>query len=77
MTAAALPRAGLAAAAATFAADADRWQLRFRCRECAYVAPDGRCVWGWPNQVLQQEPFTPVAADGNLQFCKAFELDDG
>ncbi len=62
---------------ARFLLDAERWNLRYRCADCAHVRRDGRCSFGFPNHALRREPFVAVADGGVPQLCKSFEADQG
>lgn len=60
---------------AAFAAEVERFRLKFQCRDCAHVDPtDGTCSLGFPNAVLQGPPRV-IAPGGELTFCKSFELN--
>ncbi len=64
---------GRAAANAAFAADVLRYGLRWRCDDCAFLAPtEGRCSVGWPNATLR-DAVEAIGDDGIPVFCKAFE----
>ena len=61
---------------AQFTAEADRFGLLWTCRDCAYVAPNGSCTVGWPNDRLRwsgQGPEPAVLWGTEPTFCKAFE----
>jgi hypothetical protein len=60
---------------ATFLAEVERYRLVFQCPDCAFVAPDGSCVTGWPNARLMRAPIEALDADGEPAFCKSFEAD--
>lgn len=52
--------------------EAARFQLRFRCEECAHFAPeDARCGNGYPTLPHHGVDLRQVRT---LEFCKAFEL---
>ena len=56
-----------------FAEQRQRYQLRFTCEDCCYfVAEDGRCSHGYPNQEHRSGRYQQGAAE--LVFCKEFEL---
>jgi len=48
--------------------------LRFTCEHCTYFAPsDERCTHGYPNAAHRLARYDS-ATDGELVFCKDFEL---
>lgn len=56
-----------------FAEQRQRYELRFTCEHCAYfVADDGRCSHGYPNQEHRAARYEQGSAE--LVFCKDFEL---
>jgi len=62
---------------ALFMDEAERFTLRFRCRDCVHVVPsDVSCSMLFPNKMLRdvEGPFQP---DGAYAFCKYFELGEG
>lgn len=58
---------------AAFLADAARWQLQYRCRDCCNRRVDGSCLYAWPQGVMLAEPFDVIDAQGAANFCRAFE----
>jgi hypothetical protein len=51
---------------------AERFQLRFTCEDCAHFAPDRRaCSHGYPTEAHRDVSLESVA---DLEFCKEFEL---
>jgi len=70
-----------AAANARFLAEVEAYGLRFRCSACAHVVPaprvaDLRCSLGYPNPTLTG-PWVAITDDGQIAFCKYFELGEG
>jgi hypothetical protein len=50
------------------------YALRFTCEHCSYFAVDGeRCTHGYPNAAHRLARYGD-AAEGELVFCKDFEL---
>lgn len=69
--------ATLTARADRFRAEARRFNLTYRCRDCAHVVPSTvTCSMFFPNGMLRDVdgPFQP---DGSYAFCKYFELGEG
>lgn len=59
-----------------FLEDVSDYQLRYRCESCAHLdAPSAVCSLGYPNDTLVG-PVRAISADGNLTFCKYFELGE-
>lgn len=59
-----------------FAAERERFGLRFRCDECAHVIPTSRrCSMGYPNAVLTG-PVRGLQDDGTPNSCKYWELSE-
>jgi len=56
-----------------FRLEAERFRLQWRCPDCSFCLPDGRCSQGWPNDFLLQEAIEVLDETGMPLFCKAFE----
>jgi hypothetical protein len=64
------------AANARFREEVRRWDLRFRCEDCAHVEPSTfACSLGFPNRWLRGE-VVAVEPGGGVAFCKTFELGE-
>ena len=64
------------AANARFRSEAERYRFHFRCSSCAHVEhATGNCSLGYPNHYLRGE-HRAITADGELTFCKFFELGE-
>ncbi len=52
--------------------EAERYQLRFTCEDCAHFAAEARaCAHGYPNEAHRG---IRLEAATHLEFCKEFEL---
>jgi len=52
--------------------EAERYQLRFTCEDCAHFVPEARaCAHGYPNEAHRGIRLEQAA---HLEFCKEFEL---
>ena len=59
-----------------FVAEVQSFSLRYRCESCAHIqVSNNACSLGYPNETLVG-PVRAIAADGNLTFCKYFELGE-
>ena len=59
-----------------FRAEVARFGFHFRCGSCAHVdRASATCSLGYPNGYLRGE-VRAIQADGNLAFCKYFELGE-
>lgn len=63
-------------ATALFCREADGFRFHYRCRSCAHVErSSSTCSLGYPNGYLLG-PRRVIQPDGNLTFCKYFELGE-
>ncbi len=61
---------------AIFREEVDRFRLHYRCGSCAHVQrATMMCSMGYPNDFMLGR-VNLVHADGNLTFCKYFELGE-
>ncbi len=61
---------------ATFRAEVEAFGFHFRCESCVHVHRATKsCSLGYPNDFLIG-PEIAVQKDGNLTFCKYFELGE-
>ncbi|MCB9729297.1 MAG: hypothetical protein H6744_16060 [Deltaproteobacteria bacterium] len=68
--------ADIEAVNARFREEARRFGLRYRCSSCAHVdARLGDCSLGYPNDTLRGA-VRALEPDGQLTFCKYFELGE-
>jgi hypothetical protein len=52
--------------------EAERYQLRFTCEDCAHFSPEARaCAHGYPTEAHQGIVLESAVS---LEFCKEFEL---
>ncbi len=59
-----------------FLAEIERYGFRYRCDACAHLhVSSNECSLGYPNHYLTG-PQVAIQADGNLTFCKYFELGE-
>ncbi|MGB0589683.1 MAG: hypothetical protein ACPGU1_08405 [Myxococcota bacterium] len=59
-----------------FRAEVNTFDFHYRCESCAHVKRATReCSLGYPNHYLTG-PEIVVQADGNLTFCKYFEVGE-
>ena len=59
-----------------FSEESRRYAFHYRCESCAHVQPSSSsCSLGYPNHFLVG-PVRAIEADGNLSFCKYFELGE-
>ena len=59
-----------------FRDETERLLFQYRCDACAHIVPSmNTCSLGYPNQTLVG-PIHAIQADGNLTFCKYFELGE-
>ncbi len=59
-----------------FSEESRRFRFRYRCESCAHISPATEaCSLGYPNHFLVGE-IRAIEADGNLSFCKYFELGE-
>ncbi len=66
----------IAAANAAFRAEVERVGFHFRCGSCTHVhRGTAMCSMGYPNGYLRGE-VVAIQPDGNLAFCKYFELGE-
>lgn len=66
----------LEAANRRFREETERLRFHYRCEACAHIVPvTNRCSLGYPNDTLVG-PIHAIQADGNLTFCKYFELGE-
>ena len=64
------------AANVAFRAEVQSFAFHYRCGSCVHVHRDTRsCSLGYPNDFLVDREVA-VQADGNLTFCKYFELGE-
>jgi len=67
----------LDAANRAFVEECSRFRFHYRCDSCAHFAPSTQaCSLGYPNHYLVGKA-RAIEADGNLTFCKYFELGEG
>jgi hypothetical protein len=60
-----------------FKDEVDRYKLVYRCQDCVHFRPDnGRCVLGYPNDVLSMGEIRALDERGQFVFCKDFALED-
>ncbi len=58
-----------------FAAEADRFALRYRCVDCIHLClPNTTCSLKYPNQMLTDPAVMAVYHDNQYVFCKDFEM---
>ena len=68
--------ADLEATNVAFRAEIKAFDFHYRCASCAHVhRGTGSCSLGYPNDYLTG-PSTVVQPDGNLTFCKYFEIGE-
>lgn len=66
----------LQAANDVFNHECDAFRFHYTCPSCAHVAPSANtCSLGYPNEHLKHGK-QAITADGNLIFCKYFELSE-
>jgi hypothetical protein len=59
-----------------FRDETERLRFQYRCDACAHIVPStNSCSLGYPNDTLIG-PIHAIQADGNLTFCKYFELGE-
>jgi hypothetical protein len=59
-----------------FAEQSRRFAFQYRCESCAHLQPASQaCSLGYPNHYLVG-PVRAIEPDGNLTFCKYFELGE-
>ena len=59
-----------------FSEESKRYSFQYRCESCAHIAySTDSCSLGYPNHFLVG-PVRAIEADGNLSFCKYFELGE-
>ena len=56
-----------------FRVEVEQVKLQWRCPDCSFRLPDGRCSQGWPNDFLLRDPIEVLDETGMPLFCKAFE----
>ena len=60
-----------------FREETERLRLHYRCESCAHIERSSmKCSLGYPNDTLIG-PVRAIQPDGNLAFCKYFELGEG
>lgn len=60
-----------------FQAEAEKYNLAYRCQQCVHVLHgEDRCTLGYPNEKLVQGDVKAVDENGGFVFCKDFELED-
>ncbi len=60
-----------------FHSEAMHFNLRYRCSDCLFSHPEGgECTLDYPEEDLRGEEHKAWSADGELVFCKDFELHD-
>ena len=58
-----------------FEGEAERFNLRFRCDDCAHFeARDDRCSFGHPTAAMRDSSTWVLGLRGEWMFCKEFEL---
>ena len=58
-----------------FEAEAARFNLRFRCDDCAHFdASNDRCAFGHPTAAMRDGSTWVLGPRGAWMFCKDFEL---
>lgn len=59
-----------------FVSEIARFAFKYRCVDCAHLEHStDACSLGYPNHYLTGEQVA-IQADGNLTFCKYFELGE-
>ena len=59
-----------------FSEESFRYDFQYRCESCAHITFSTQaCSLGYPNHYLIG-PVRAIEADGNLSFCKYFELGE-
>jgi hypothetical protein len=59
-----------------FVEESSRFAFQYRCESCAHIKPSSEaCSLGYPNHFLVG-PVRAIEPDGNLTFCKYFELGE-
>ena len=59
-----------------FRKQAFQYGFEYRCESCAHiVVSTALCSLGYPNEFMKGKRYA-IKADGNLTFCKYFELGE-
>ena len=59
-----------------FREETRRYRFRYRCESCAHLVRSlNACSLGYPNDTLVG-PVRALQSDGNLTFCKYYELGE-
>jgi hypothetical protein len=59
-----------------FSEETRQYAFRYRCESCAHIERSTEtCSLGYPNHFLVG-PVRAIEPDGNLSFCKYFELGE-